>query len=105
VGGRPADPGWSLFNAADAATVRTWDSSYVIRLVAEDDQLTLTDQQVDRIRLWLLALIPATGCKITPGPTAEIVVADHEPKELTAGLLRRVEEIAGTRFRLTDPTA
>jgi hypothetical protein len=76
----------------------------VIRLVAEDDQLTLADQQVDRIRLWLLALIPATGCKITPGPTAEIVVPDHGPKELTSGLLRRIEEIAGGRFRIVDTT-
>lgn len=77
----------------------------MIRLVAEDDQLTLTDQQVDRIRLWLLALIPATGCKIMQGPIAEIVVPDHEPKELTAGLVRRIEEIAGVRFRVTDTIA
>jgi hypothetical protein len=72
--------------------------------MAEDQHLTLTDQQVDRIRLWLLALIPATACKIMPGPTAEIVVPDHEPKELSPGLLRRIEEIAGGRFRLTDAT-
>jgi hypothetical protein len=73
--------------------------------MAEDQQLTLTDQQVDRIRLWLLALIPADGCKVMPGPTAEIVVSDHEPEELTRSLLRRIEEIAGGRFRLTDTTA
>jgi hypothetical protein len=77
----------------------------VIRLIAEDQQLTLADDQVDRIRLWLLALIPANGCKIMPGPTAEIVVLDHEPRELTPSLLRRVEEIAGGGFRLTDTTA
>jgi hypothetical protein len=77
----------------------------VIRLVAEDEQLTLDDQQVSRIRLWLLALIPATRCTVAPGPTAEIVVPDHEPKELTPGLLRRVEEIAGSRFGLRDTTA
>jgi hypothetical protein len=63
--------------------------------MAEDQHLTLTVQQVDRIRLWLLALIPATGCNITTGPTAEIVVPDHEPEELTPSLLRRIEEIAG----------
>jgi hypothetical protein len=77
----------------------------VIRLIAEDQQLTLADQQVDRIRLWLLALIPATDCKIMSGPMAEIVVPDHDSKEVTAGLLRRIEEIAGGRFRLTDTTA
>ncbi|GAA1814808.1 hypothetical protein HC028_09115 [Planosporangium flavigriseum] len=76
----------------------------MIRLMAEDQQLTLTDQQADRIRLWLLALIPATGCKITAGPRAEIVIPDHEPEELTPSLLRRVEEIAGGRFRSTDTT-
>jgi hypothetical protein len=65
----------------------------------------LADDQVDRIRLWVLALIPANGCKIMPGPRAEIMVPDHEPKELTPSLLRRVEEIAGGRFRLTDTTA
>jgi hypothetical protein len=72
--------------------------------MAEDQQLTLADQQVDRMRLWLLALIPATDCKIMSGPPAEIIVADREPKELTPGLLRRIEEIAGGRFRLTDTT-
>jgi hypothetical protein len=77
----------------------------VIRLIAEDEHLVLADQQVDRIRLWLLALIPASRCKIMPGPAAEIVVPDHEPKELTSGLLRRIEEIAGGSFRLTDTTA
>jgi hypothetical protein len=77
----------------------------VIRIIAEDQQLTLADDQVDRIRLWVLALIPANGCKIMPGPTAEIVVPDHEPEELTPSLLRRIEEIAGGRFRLTDTTA
>jgi hypothetical protein len=76
----------------------------VIQLVAEDQQLTLDGQQVDRIRLWLLALIPANGCMVIPGPPAEIVVPDHEPRELTPSLLRRVEEIAGGRFRLTDTT-
>jgi hypothetical protein len=77
----------------------------VIRLIAEDQQLTLDGQQVDRIRLWLVALIPANGCTVTPGPLAEIVVPDHEPRELTPSLLRRVEEIAGGRFRLTGTTA
>jgi hypothetical protein len=77
----------------------------VIRIIAEDQQLTLADDQVDRIRLWVLALIPANGCKIMPGPTAEIVVPDYEPEELTPSLLRRIEEIAGGRFRLTDTTA
>lgn len=72
--------------------------------MAADQQLTLTDQQVDRTRLWLLALIPATGCTITTGPRAEIVIPDHEPEELTPSLLRRIEELAGGRFQLTDTT-
>lgn len=71
----------------------------MIRLVAADPQLILTDEQADRIRLWLLALIPASGCTMTRGPMAEIVVPDHEPAELTSSLLRRVEEIAGGGFR------
>jgi hypothetical protein len=77
----------------------------MLRLTAEDPQLTLDDRQVDRIRLWLVALIPARRCTIRPGPAAEIVVPDHEPAEMTAGLLRRVEEIAGGRFRVTDTVA
>jgi hypothetical protein len=77
----------------------------VIRLVAEDHQLVLADHEVRRIRLWLMALIPATECAVGSGPPVEIVVPGSDPSELTASLLRRIEEIAGCRFRPVDGSA
>lgn len=76
----------------------------MIRLVAEDHQLVLADHEVRRIRLWLMALIPATECTVGSGPPVEIVVPDRDPGDVTAGLLRRIEEIAGCRFRLGPGT-
>jgi hypothetical protein len=71
----------------------------VTRLIAEDPRLELSAQQADRIRLWLMALLPAKECTVARGPAAEITVPGHEPAELTPSLLRRVEEIAGGKFR------
>jgi hypothetical protein len=77
----------------------------MIRLVAEDRQLVLADHEVRRIRLWLMALIPTNECVVGSGPAVEIVVPDRDPRELTASLLRRIEEIAGCRFRPVNGTA
>jgi hypothetical protein len=71
----------------------------MIRLIAEDQQLVLADHEVRRIRLWLMAILPATECVVGSGPAVEIVVPDRDPGDLTAGLLRRIEEIAGCPFR------
>jgi hypothetical protein len=76
----------------------------VIQLIAEDDQLVLADYEVRRIRLWLMALIPATECTIGSGPAVEIIIPDGDPGDLTASLLRRIEEIAGCRFRPVNGT-
>jgi hypothetical protein len=76
----------------------------MIQLVAEDDQLVLADYEVRRIRLWLMALIPAAQCTVGSGPPVEIVIPDRDPRELTASLLRRIEEIAGCRFRSVNGT-
>lgn len=51
-----------------------------------------------------MALIPATECTVGSGPPVEIVVPDRDPGDVTAGLLRRIEEIAGCRFRLGPGT-
>jgi hypothetical protein len=68
--------------------------------MAEDPRLDLSAQQADRIRLWLMALLSAKECTVARGPAAEITIPDHEPAELTPSLLRRVEEIAGGKFRV-----
>jgi hypothetical protein len=57
------------------------------------------------IRVRSRSSVPRKRVQGHAGPTAEIVVPDHEPEELTLSLLRRIEEIAGGRFRLTDTTA
>jgi len=77
----------------------------MIRLIAEDHQLVLADHEIRRIRLWLMALIPTTECVVGSGPAVEIVVPDGDPGDLTASLLRRIEEIAGCRFRPANGTA
>lgn len=45
----------------------------MIRLIAEDQQLVLADHDVRRIRLWLMAVIPAAECTVGSGPAVEIV--------------------------------
>jgi hypothetical protein len=77
----------------------------MIRLIAEDHQLVLADHEVRRIKLWLMALIPAAECTVGSGPAVEIVIPDRDSGELTASLLRRIEEIAGCRFRPVNGTA
>jgi hypothetical protein len=77
----------------------------MIRLVAEDHQLVLADHEVRRIRLWLMAIIPTNDCTVGSGPAVEIVIPDRDPGDLTVGLLRRIEEIAGCRFRPVNGTA
>lgn len=49
-----------------------------------------------------MALIPTTECVVGSGPAVEIIVPDRDPGDLTASLLRRIEEIAGCRFRPED---
>jgi hypothetical protein len=77
----------------------------MIRLVAKDEQLVLADHEVRRIRLWLMALIPTNECVVGSGPAIEIVVPDRDPSDLTASLLRRIEEIAGCEFRPVNGAA
>lgn len=72
----------------------------MIRLVSEDRQVTLFEQQVSRIKFWLLEFLPAAHCEVAQGPGVEIVVRDRRPEDLTPALLRRVEQVAGCRLRL-----
>jgi hypothetical protein len=70
----------------------------MIRLVAEDPTVVLDDSQAQRIRFWLLEMVPARGCHIRVDPVVEITITGHEPDQLHPPLLQRVEDIAGCRF-------
>ncbi|WP_236790626.1 hypothetical protein [Amycolatopsis sp. GM8] len=67
----------------------------MLRLVADDPALTLSDRQVQRLTFWVLEFLPASRCEIRSGPGAEILVAEREPNELTSALRAKFEEIAG----------
>jgi hypothetical protein len=70
----------------------------MIRLVAEDPTVVLDEDQVRRIKFWLLEYVPARGCRVWREPVVEIVITGHESAELHRPLLQRVEDIAGCRF-------
>ncbi|MFF5443194.1 hypothetical protein [Streptomyces achromogenes] len=69
----------------------------VIRLIAQDDDLELSDEQVSKITFWLLEFLPARTCEVSVGPGASIVVPDQDRglEDLTPGLLWQLETIVG----------
>jgi hypothetical protein len=67
----------------------------VIRLIAQDTTLVLTERQVLKIQYWLLEFIPATRCHVHPGPGIVIEVPDHNYDEVAPALAQRVQEIVG----------
>ncbi|CAK7282782.1 hypothetical protein SGPA1_20757 [Streptomyces misionensis JCM 4497] len=50
----------------------------MIRLVAQDDTLELSEEQVSKIKFWLLEFLPARTCEVSVGPGAAIVVPDQD---------------------------
>jgi hypothetical protein len=74
----------------------------MIRLLAEDPAIVLDDEQVRRIKFWLLEFVPARGCRVRREPVVEIVITGTESAELHRPLLQRVESIARCRFTVAD---
>lgn len=72
----------------------------MIRLVAQDRNAVLTEQEAMRVRFWVLEVLPATRCEVLHGPGIEIIVPEREPGDLSPGVLHRLEEIAGSPFHL-----
>ncbi|MEU3414637.1 hypothetical protein [Streptomyces sp. NPDC006658] len=69
----------------------------MIRLIAQDDTLELSEEQVSKIKFWLLEFLPARTCEVSVGPGAAIVVPDQDRglDDLTPGLLLQLESIVG----------
>ncbi|MFF5403925.1 hypothetical protein ACFY8K_03305 [Streptomyces misionensis] len=69
----------------------------MIRLIAQDDTLELSEEQVAKIRFWLLEFLPARTCAVSVGPGAAIVVPDQDLglDDLPPGLLSQLEAIVG----------
>ncbi|MEU5085166.1 MULTISPECIES: hypothetical protein [Streptomyces] len=69
----------------------------MIRLIAQDDTLELSEEQVSKIKFWLLEFLPARTCEVSVGPGAAIVVPDQDRglDDLTPGLLLQLEAIVG----------
>ncbi|MGW1162887.1 hypothetical protein ACWD5Q_01040 [Streptomyces sp. NPDC002513] len=69
----------------------------MIRLIAQDDILELSEEQVSKIKFWLLEFLPARTCEVSVGPGAAIVVPDQDRglEDLTPGLLSQLEAIVG----------
>ena len=70
----------------------------MLRLVADEPTLTLTERQVQKLTYLVLEILPAAQCEIRRGTAAEIIVAEREPEELAPALRARLEEIAGCRW-------
>src|SRR3712207_2902436 len=83
--------------SAQACTVRA-----VIRLVATDQTVILTDDQVMRARYQLLEFIPATKVAVRRGPGVMIDVPGHSLDELAPAILRAVEDAVGCTMIATE---
>ncbi|MBA8927721.1 hypothetical protein BC739_004927 [Kutzneria viridogrisea] len=67
----------------------------MIRLHAEDRSVQLSEQQVSKIKFWLLEFLSTACCRVTAGTGVEITVPDRQVEDLTPALRRRIEEIIG----------
>ncbi len=67
------------------------------RLIAQDDNLELSEEQVSKIKFSLLEFLPTRTCEVSVGPGASIVVPDQDRslEDLTPGLLWQLEAIVG----------
>ncbi|MEU2154694.1 hypothetical protein ABZ532_06670 [Streptomyces sp. NPDC019396] len=75
----------------------------MIRLVAQDDTVELSEEQASKITFWLLEFLPARTCEVSVGPGAAIVVPDQDrgPEYLTPGLLSQLEALVGCALRVS----
>ncbi|MDQ0379691.1 hypothetical protein [Amycolatopsis thermophila] len=70
----------------------------MLKLVASDPRLVLDENQVRRLRYWILEILPSSDYLIEPGPGAVITAYDRTPDELAPALRAKFEEIAGCHW-------
>ena len=73
----------------------------MIWLSAQDPEISLTEEQVQRVQFWLLEFIPAVRVDVWSGPGVVIQVPGHRPDELTQGILAEVERVVGCQIVVT----